>query len=77
MAKNSKLKKSYEREKPVNIRDILTDKDWNVTDVDYDAKSGKYEMKATHKDGRNVFIKRNRQYVDNLVKELEDVKKGR
>ena len=76
MGKSKKLDKSYAREKPVNIRDIFTDKAWSVNNVNYNSKSGKYEITANHTDGRNVNIKRNRQYVDKLIKELEDVKKG-
>ncbi len=77
MGKKEEFKKSYDHEKPINIRDILTDSDWKMEDIDYDSKSGKYRIKASHIDGRVVSLKRNRQYVDNLVKELEDAKAKR
>jgi hypothetical protein len=77
MEEKNKLEQSYKDEKPINIRDILTCADWEITNVSYDSKSGKYEINAkNNKDGRVTFLRRNRQYVDNLVKELEDAKKS-
>ena len=73
--KKDKLKEAYKKEKPVNIRDILTDKKWEIGDLDYDSKTGKYNFVAIHQDGRIAELSRNRQYVDNLIEELLDAKR--
>ena len=70
-----KLKDVYERQKPTNLRDVLTDDDWIVDDASYDEKTGKYNFKIRHKDGRQEELSRNRQYCDNLIKELLYVKR--
>lgn len=75
MDKKQKITATYKKKKAVNIRDILTDKKWKIKSVEYNDKNGKYEFEAIHEDGREASIKRNRQYVDNLIKELLDVKR--
>lgn len=75
MDKKDKLKGIYEKQKPINIRDVLTDKDWNIDKIDYNGKTGKYEMEVSHKNGRKGKLERNRQYVDNLIEELLDAKR--
>ena len=77
MKKEDKVKHVYEKKKAVNIRDILTDRKWKIDSVEYNEKTGKYEFDATHEDGRKGSLKRNRQYVDNLIKELLHEKQKR
>jgi hypothetical protein len=76
MSKNEdKFKGAYADKKPVNIIDILSKVEWGITEINYNEQTGKYEIEATHQDGRTVSIQRNRQYVDNLIKELLDAKR--
>ena len=75
--KTDKLKGVYDRQKPTNIREVLTDDDWTVDEAKYNSQTGKYEFKVTHVDGRKEEIHRNRQYVDILIKELLDAKRKR
>ena len=70
--KSKKLKKAYKDKKAINIREVLMNPNWEIDNVDYDSNSGKYHIEATHKDGRKVSVKRNKQYVDNLITELNE-----
>jgi hypothetical protein len=74
MSDKEQFKGSYKDKKPVNIKDVLSKKEWNIDEIEYNENTGKYEITATHDDGRTINIKRNRQYVDNLIKELLDAK---
>tara|TARA_R110000772_G_scaffold194749_2_gene305488 strand:+ start:4238 stop:4471 length:234 start_codon:yes stop_codon:yes gene_type:complete len=68
--KSKKLDEAYTNKKNVKVKEIFADPDWSLNKVNYDESSGKYEIDATHKDGRNIIVKRNKQYVDNLIKEM-------
>jgi len=68
--KIKKLDEAYISKKNVKVKEILADPDWTLNSVNYEESSGKYEIDATHSDGRNIIVKRNKQYVDNLVKEM-------
>jgi len=73
MGKGNKIKESYKDEKMPSIKEILTDANWNVDDIQYNGKTGKYDFKATYTPtARTVELSRNRQYVDNLLDELEN-----
>ena len=39
MEEKNKLEQSYKDEKPINIRDILTCADWEITNVSYDLRA--------------------------------------
>jgi hypothetical protein len=76
MSKNEdKFKGAYDDKKPINIKDVLSKKEWNIKEIEYNDQTGKYEIEAVHDDGREVSIQRNRQYVDNFIKELLDAKR--
>lgn len=72
MSKKEDIKKSYKDEKQVSIREILTKSTWKIDEVIYNSKTGKYDFKASNDDGRTVEVSRNKQYVDNLLDELEN-----
>jgi len=75
MDKKDEIKKMSNKVRPVNIRDVLTDKAWNIDNLDYNDKTGKYEFEVSHTDGRKEKLQRNRQYTDNLIQELLDAKR--
>lgn len=72
MRKSEKFKSAYDRKKAPNVKDILTDPNWNVEDIEYNEKTGNYDFQVKHSDGREVFVSRNKQYVDQLLDELEN-----
>lgn len=74
MDKKDNFKGSYKLEKAPSVKDILVDENWRIEDVVFNGKTGKYDFKATHANGREVELSRNRQYVDNLLDELENDK---
>ena len=55
-----------------SFREVFTDDDWIIEDIELWTLSDEYHFKATHNDGRVLELSEDRKKVDLIIKEIQD-----